>query len=211
MGKKTQGSKRRRLDGTTIAIVVGTLAVLGLLGAGIVQNQTVQKRKELLAERMQPNQYGCTPSPVRTDIPGVERIDCKSAAHVAATERVTYEMDPPTSGAHHGNWINAGFYAEPQVPERLVHSLEHGNVVIYYDEAKLEKAQIDALRSLARKYNGNWDGVVVTPRAGGEHPVILTAWEHALRLTQYDQKLIDRFVDEFRGLGPENPMRPITK
>lgn len=210
VGKKTQANKGgRRVDGSTIAIVVGVVAVLALLGVGIVQNKGVADRKALLAERLVPNQYGCTPSPVKAEIPGLEREDCKSAGHV--NEKVTYETDPPTSGAHHPTWVSAGFYTEPQQTERLVHSLEHGNVVIYYDQSKLEQSQVDALRAITRKYGGNWDGVVAVPRTGGDHPIILTAWEHRLRLGQYDKNLIDTFVDEFRGRGPENPMRPLQR
>ncbi|HYF76311.1 MAG TPA: DUF3105 domain-containing protein, partial [Symbiobacteriaceae bacterium] len=80
-------------------------------------------------------------------------------------------------------------------------------VVIYYDQKKLSAEQMDALQKVAGQYKGQWDGVVAIPRTNPDHAVILTAWERRLPLANWDQAVVDRFVDAFRGRGPENPVR----
>jgi hypothetical protein len=85
------------------------------------------------------------------------------------------------------------------VPELLVHNLEHGNVVIYFDRTKLEVRDSEALIELPRKHPGQWDGVVLVAKKGMEQPLILTAWRTTLPLKEYDVKKIDAFLDAFLG------------
>ncbi|MGH2735392.1 MAG: DUF3105 domain-containing protein, partial [Actinomycetota bacterium] len=69
--------------------------------------------------------------------------------HVDAGTPVEYDTNPPTTGAH---WppdqvATAGFYEEQIEPERLVHNMEHGQVIIWYDPNASDevKDQIEAL------------------------------------------------------------------
>jgi hypothetical protein len=212
MSKTKNKSKRsgKNDQGPVIALGVGVVAIIGFLVFSVVQSNRMAEQNRVAQELLRPNQYGCTSSPVRAEMPGLEREICKSQGHVAPGEQVAYETDPPLSGQHSGTWVNPGFYEEPQMPEELVHSLEHGHVVIYYDAARLSPEELSAVRALAQKYRGNWDGVVAVPRTDPEHAIILTAWERGLRLTGYDVSLVDQFVDLFRGRGPENPVRPLS-
>lgn len=47
--------------------------------------------------------------------------------------KFTYNSNPPTSGPHDVEWTKAGVYDSPQGDGHLVHSLEHGYVVISYN------------------------------------------------------------------------------
>lgn len=125
--------------------------------------------------------------------------------HSAPGQALSYAADPPTSGTHSPQWVDAGFYQSPQARERLVHSLEHGNVVIYYDQPGREA--LDTLRAWAGQFRGQWDGVVVVPRSGIGPTVELTAWNKTLRLESWDAAAAAAFVDAYRGRGPENPVR----
>lgn len=208
---KIKSKKSGKNDrGPVIALGVGVVALIGFLVFSVVQSNRMADQNRIAQEMLRPNEYGCTSSPVAAQMPGLERETCKSQGHVSKDERVAYETDPPLSGQHYATWINPGFYDQPQIPEELVHSLEHGHVVIYYDEAKLTATELDAVNALTRKHRGNWDGVVAVPRTDPEHPLVLTAWEHALRLNGYDAAVVDQFVDLFRGRGPENPVRPLS-
>lgn len=149
----------------------------------------------------------CTPSPIKVDLPGVERVPCKSQDHVQDGQRVTYETDPPLSGSHYNAWLNPGWYEVAQPYERIVHSLEHGHVVIYYDSERLTPEQLKEVRRLTTRYQGDWDGVLAVPRIDSQYPLVLTAWEHVLRLSSYDKERVDQFVDAFRGRGPERAVR----
>lgn len=123
--------------------------------------------------------------------------------HVSA--RVRYSHRFPTSGAHNPTWVAPGVYGERQRTERLVHALEHGNIVIYYDQPAAEV--MDRLRRWAALYDNQWSGIVVTPAAGLDEAIVLTAWTRRLRLGQFDPAVAAAFIDAYRGRGPENPVR----
>ncbi len=109
----------------------------------------------------------------------------------------------PTSGRHDPVPTSAGVYQAPQPPGQLVHALEHGNIVIYYDAPDPEV--LITLKDWAGLYGGEWDGLVVVPmeRHLGRD-VVLTAWTKTLRLAAFDPALAAAFVDVYRGRGPEH-------
>jgi len=121
------------------------------------------------------------------------------------TGAVSYDAEFPTSGAHRPVWTEAGFYDAPQPKAMLVHALEHGNIVIYYDRpaAQVRRQMAD----WAGLFSGQWDGVVVTPHRGLGAAVILTAWRKTFRLDSWDAPAAAAFIDAYRGRGPENPVR----
>jgi len=140
-------------------------------------------------------------------IQDVKEFENKGTNHIS--QEVAYEETPPLSGPHWSNWVEAGYYEQPQQPELLVHSLEHGAVVIYYDpDAITEEARSD-LRERANTYTGNWTSVIVVPhpQENREAPYTLTAWRHRLRLSEYDPDAVTAFIAEYLGRGPENAVR----
>lgn len=72
-------------------------------------------------------------------------------------ERLEYTSAPPTSGPHYNvpASFNRKFYTPDDSPEieRLVHNLEHGYSILWYDPAVLDE-QEDTLRDLATKVTG---------------------------------------------------------
>ena len=57
----------------------------------------------------------------------------KCRIHVPEATLVNYSTNPPTLGPHSASWITKGFYDTSRFDGNLVHSLEHGYVVISYD------------------------------------------------------------------------------
>lgn len=53
--------------------------------------------------------------------------------HKPENEVIEYKKDPPTSGDHYAGWTTKGFYEEPREDGYLIHSLEHGYIVIWYN------------------------------------------------------------------------------
>lgn len=98
-----------------------------------------------------------------------------------------------------------GVYTEAQRPEQLVHSSEHGNIVIYYDQP--EARTMTTLESWTDQFSGPWDGIVVVPKAGLGEDIVLTAWTKKLVMPEFSPEAAGRFVDEYRGRRPENPVR----
>ena len=106
---------------------------------------------------------------------------------------------------HHRVETKPDFYDVPQPASQLVHAVEHGHIVIYY-----ERPGADALETLANwtaLYDGNWDGVVATSMPGLGKKVVLTAWAKRLSLSRFDAAAAAAFIDEYRGRGPENLVR----
>ncbi len=122
--------------------------------------------------------------------------------HISGT--FEYGTSFPTSGQHAPTPAAPGFYEEGLSPEVLVHALEHGNIVIYYDEPG-EKA-LAWVRRWTNGYQGTLDGVIAVRQDGLGLRIVLTAWERRLELDRLDSRGA-YFVDAFRGRGPERRVR----
>lgn len=135
----------------------------------------------------------------------IKTITSKGTTHLRPGQGYNYQDAYPTSGPHDPRPTQTGFYTTRQKPTRLVHALEHGNIVIYYDKPGDEV--LETLRSWAALYSGPWDGVVVTPSAGIGQTIVLTAWTKRLTLEKFNRAEAATFIDMFRGRGPENRVR----
>jgi hypothetical protein len=152
------------------------------------------------------------PLPDRGDdalLSGVERHPSEGTSHVASGTEIEYDTAPPTSGPHYASTVSAGFYEETPALGSLVHTLEHGAVVVYYDPAAVTPAARESLRLYASAHTGTWRSVVVVPSPAAEPdaPYVLTAWRTSYRLTEYDAERVRAFLAEYLGRGPENPVR----
>ena len=65
-------------------------------------------------------------------LPG-QKIKDEGRGHVDIGTQVDYNSNPPTSGKHYADWVRSGFYSEPKDDRNLVHSLEHGYVIMSYN------------------------------------------------------------------------------
>jgi len=151
------------------------------------------------------------PLPDRGDeewISQVESFESEGREHVSGD--VDYERVPPLSGPHWGEWEDAGFYEETPRLERLVHSLEHGAVVIYYDESALTPEAEESLKAWTDAQDGSWTSIIAAPNPNDDPrgDYVLTAWTHRLVLEEdYDAEALQAFAAEYLGRGPENPVR----
>ncbi len=147
--------------------------------------------------------------PIPPDVPeGVEFFENEGHDHLPENGMSFFKTDPPTSGPHSRTWLPPSIYeAHETTRELLVHNLEHGNIVIYFNRAMLSDSEMKWLSELTNQYLGQWDGMLMVARDDKEHPLILTAWRAMLRMKAMDQKKVLKFVEAFRGRGPENPVR----
>lgn len=137
----------------------------------------------------------------------VQTLQSQGKDHVSGD--VDYERVPPTSGLHAGSTVRPGFYESPQQYEELVHNLEHGHVVIYYDPAALTNESESSLKQFAAAHDDGWAAVVVVPNPEDDPdaPFVLTAWTKKLEMDDYDPEVVRAFLAEYIGRGPENPVR----
>ena len=135
----------------------------------------------------------------------IQTIPDAGGGHLELGQSVSYGTRFPTSGVHDRVWVNPGVYDETRPPTGLVHSLEHGMVVIYYDRP--DAAVMETLRSWAALYAGPWSGIVVAPAPGIGDMIMMTSWNRTLRLQPFEPAVAAAFVDRYRGRGPEQPVR----
>lgn len=119
-----------------------------------------------------------------------------------------YNSSPPTSGPHVLTWVNSGIYSEPRNDGELLHSLEHGYVIIYYTCAVWEddpcRTLQQQLTDLANRKRLN--KLIVIPRSSLQAIVVATAWRHMEVWHTFNEKELSDFIDYFRDHGPEQTM-----
>lgn len=145
----------------------------------------------------------------------------EGANHV--TTKVKYKTNPPTSGDHvppqevasDGDY--SGGVAPP--PERYVHSLEHGRIIIQYKPG-LAKRRIDELETLfaeSSKTDFGLDSInggftlLMANNTKMPYDVAATAWGHMLACPKFNDKVFDAiraFRQRYVLQGPEKVTQP---
>ncbi len=129
-----------------------------------------------------------------------ESADDLGGTHVAdGTIVESYNTDPPTSGDHYARTALWGVHNEPVPNELQVHNLEHGGIVIQYNES-LSTDEIAQLEDIASQCDVK---LILAPRPGMEQRIALTAWTHYLNLDIVDRDQIQVFIDAHVDEGPE--------
>ncbi len=123
-----------------------------------------------------------------------------------------YPSDPPTSGRHHPVPAPDGAYSEAPDVERLVHTLEHSRVIVWFER----DLPAGARASLKAYYDNDRALMVLVPDPTGmDYEVAATAWTakpgkhgtgHLLGCDEYTPEAftaIEAFKDAYRGKGLE--------
>jgi len=122
-----------------------------------------------------------------------------------------YNTNPPTSGPHAAP-VRTRFYDEAPPDENLVHNLEHGYVILWYNCDSLEeaecqdfKAQIKDVMERTKPVAFTTDAkkLIAVPRPGLDALIALTSWGRIDKLTSFDEVEITQFIKDFRNKAPE--------
>jgi hypothetical protein len=126
-------------------------------------------------------------------------------------ERVDYDSNPPTSGRHYQIPAEDGLYHEAPTDEQLVHTLEHGRVIVWVKPSVPE----DARASIRALFDEDDYQMVVVPRSDMQPALAATAWNRdpdpggtgqTLACPRWNEEVVDAirtFRDEHRSNGPE--------
>lgn len=123
-----------------------------------------------------------------------------------------YSSIPGTSGPH---WDPSGIaqwgvYSTPQPETQVIHNLEHGGIVIWYDPDRLAADGVETLSQYVTRQTqagvsgrykfilSPWGGEVELPAA-----IVVTSWRWTLELEEPDTGAIDAFTAEHYGIAPE--------
>jgi hypothetical protein len=150
---------------------------------------------------------------------GQRQID-DGRGHIAqGTAGGPYHSVPATSGPH---WSSAdspgpwGVYPNAQRQERLLHNLEHGGIVIWYQPARLDAVGVAALTTyVSQQITTTQFKVILAPWSGTDfgHAVAVTAWDWLLYLDTANVDAVRTFLDAHYGDAPEpfgGPAQPGT-
>lgn len=129
------------------------------------------------------------------------------------TRRVSYRTNPPTSGDHAPEPAQDGIYEpgdEPR-PESLVHTLEHGRVVVQYRPQSTDgqRRTLEELVGEPVKGSPGYHTILIQNNTGMGAHVAATTWTRAITCRQIDDRSLDairafrdRFVDQAPELVP---------
>jgi Protein of unknown function (DUF3105) len=166
--RREQAAKERRKS--TLFVVIAVIVGLGLVAAAavpaILKNRNDPAKKALSSFGVSTAAASC--SAATNDKPS------GGQDHKAQGTVVAYDHVPPSSGAH---WAvpaisSRAFYTTKDRPamEELVHNLEHGYTVLWYDSS-VKGAQLSALEDIAVSARSQ--------KAVGPSKFIVSAWDPA--------------------------------
>jgi len=171
---------------TEYKMVLGIVVATGVLIAGAVyfggKKEVVEK------ERLNKPLLG-------------EKIEEMKSSHIKLGDiHEPYNSNPPTSGPHIGTDVAGAGIKDKIVPDELVlHSLEHGAVVVWYREG-LEQSELDKLKKVFVSASGK---KIMLPRKDLDVPVALTSWGYLMKLDSIDEIKIKEFIETNNDRAPE--------
>ena len=130
-------------------------------------------------------------------IEDVQKFTYESRNHIEGVN--LYKELSPVGGDHAPTWQNCGFYNTPIDNGLGVHSLEHGAVWITYDPAIT-----DDDKDLLSKLTVLNTFVLISPIAGLDGKIALSAWNNQLIVDNVNDDRISKFINYFAN-GPQTP------
>jgi Protein of unknown function (DUF3105) len=195
--KKAQ--RKRTLVTTVVALVVGAAVV----GAILVQKK--DRERELI-------DYGVSESDAKCG--DVQEQEEQGAQHIeVGSAHEPYTTTPPTSGPHYNSAglgpVQPDFYedATEAPPEGVVHNLEHGQIVFYYNP----DAPDEVINDLQLAVRDEPLASVATPFADlpDDANFVMAAWTVSQACEQVSKVAVNEFREAYQGItGPEKLTQP---
>lgn len=180
-------ARRRRQLRTRIAIAAGVATAVAVAVIVIVSDRRDHK------ERVQKLESGNCDFDTRSD-----RDQGQGSNHVPAP---TYSVEPPAGGDHLAEAAGPGRYSVREAPPdgQIVHSMEHGYVVLWH-RPDADEATMKVLNDIAARHERD---ILVVPRASLPGSVVATAWHNRLSCGATDPAALELFVRTYTNKGPE--------
>jgi len=223
--RKEQARKERMRSVLILGACV--VVVLGLLGsAGYVYWQDQREKSEAAGTPLA--ELGVSESAAACD--PVKKVDATgSGDHIDPPTKIPYPAAPPAFGPHWGNYLQGSeirsLYTTEDRPEveRLVHSLEHGHTILWYDDAvKPDTQAYKDIEAISEKFDGESDKFIAAPwQASDGKPfpndkhIALTHWtgpEKQQGITQYCRApsgaVVKQFMADYPASSAPEPGAP---
>jgi hypothetical protein len=216
MRRKQRAAERRKnmiTFGSAIAVALALVGTAVLLAYNKAHKNDAEKNRikhQLTAEKPVGHQSKPTAAEAKDQCTGVHTDPAGTREHL--THEIDYSKEkfgdtadgalpiPPSGGNH--NAVSLGvatrFYplSEKPRPERAVHNLEHGFVVVWYD-SKLPAAQVQILQDMAN--DPSMDRLLVVGWWQSDLPldkhVVMTSWQKTERCGSIDTAVARNFYN----------------
>lgn len=204
-------AEKRRKAITMSAVVFGVAVMIGATAYPILTDDARKDHRTLTDIGPSALSAGCQP-PVTKPAEG-------NNDHRPIGEKITYDTAPPAYGPHYPIPQDMGqkFYTVEDRPavETLVHNLEHGFTILWYDET-ISPDMVSDIKAITRRFpntTGVDDKFIAAPWTGedgaafpeGAH-VALTHWSVTedqeqegvwLYCAKPSGEVVDRFVEDY--------------
>lgn len=119
-----------------------------------------------------------------------------------------YNSDPPTSGPHYAEEARAGFFDNNnyQFPAGyLVHNLEHGYVIFWYNCDLLDESGCTNLKEQIKTTMDDLGGakLIAYPWPSLDVPLVMTSWGRLQRFETFDSEQAKAFYRANLNRAPE--------
>lgn len=119
-----------------------------------------------------------------------------------------YNSDPPTSGLHYAEEAEAGFYDENMYTYPagyLVHNLEHGYVIFWYNCDLVSEDECTDLKAEIRAVMDELGGtkLIAYPWPSLDVPVVVTSWTRMQKFETFDAEQAKAFYRANLNRAPE--------
>jgi len=207
--RERKAAERKRMFLFSGVIGLVALVIIGLTGWSLWSEHAKQSAidsKALADFGVSPSAAGC--SPIQTS-PATGGAD-----HIPAPQPIHYNQAPPESGPHRPTWapFERKFYTPKDRPEveMLVHNLEHGYSILWYDQTVANDPQkLQQIEDLASKFEGSErdpaNAFIAAPWMPSDGPsmpagkhVAITHW-YADPVTGNNQKGIGQYCTQMSG------------
>ena len=132
-----------------------------------------------------------------------------SSPHIATDiDPGQYNSDPPTSGLHYAETARIGFYDNNNYKfpaGYLVHNLEHGYVIIWYNCDLLDEAACTDLKAQIKSVMDELGGtkLIAYPWPSLDVPVVMTSWGRMEKFENFDADKAKAFYRANLNKSPE--------
>ncbi|WP_433017345.1 DUF3105 domain-containing protein [Kribbella sp. CA-294648] len=147
--EKMQRDQARADKMRTRLIVAGCM----LVGLAIIAYPAIKLIQDSRTRNQAISEIGVAASAASCDAPTNDAAS-GTQDHQPDGTKIPYAVSPPSSGPHYADWapFSKKFYAGDRPPvERLVHNLEHGYTILWYNEATAKnKEQVELIEKLSK-------------------------------------------------------------
>lgn len=135
--RQAERARRNRMIAIAVSVVVVAAAVVLLVTRPDERSAATERATQVLAtSAAQREAAGCT----QVQNVGPYQPEGQDRVHIGAGDGPaempalsTYPSQPPASGPHGVTPLPAGVYSSPPPMDAVIHSLEHGAAVVWYD------------------------------------------------------------------------------